>query len=325
MIDRHPYADREDWLGIRAGFNDVTASTVGALRNLDPWTSRLKLYKQKQGADMGQTPVNVRMRRGLRIEKAIAAMVMEDYPTWRVTPAGVYLRDPERRLGCTPDFYVEADDELGLGVLQTKNVGYRTFRSGWMDDDGALMVPPWIVLQTTVEMMLSEADWGAVAAFIDSEHNPLEQDLFVFRLERHPAGEAKILADVAEFWDDVANGREPDVDAKLDGDLVKLLYPASDELLSVDLSADNYLPGALAARAAAKERIKADEAFIEEVDTELRGKMGAAELAFLNGFTVTLKTVNKKAYTVPAVSYRQIRVKDHRPKEETASGEQITF
>lgn len=323
MIQSIPITSREQWLALRK--QDVTASVVGALHGLHPYTSRLRLYKEKQGADLGEVKVNVRMRRGLRIEKAIAAMVMEDYPAWRATPANVYLRDPDLRLGATPDFYIEADDELGLGVLQTKNVGYRAFKSGWMDDDGSLMVPAWIVLQTTTEMMLSGAEWGAVAAFIDNEHNPLEQDLFVFRLERHPAGEARILADVATFWRDVADGNEPDVDAKLDGELVKLLYPTSDELISVDLSGDNYLPAALAARAEAKARIVSDEAFIDEVDTYLKGKMGAAEIAFLNGFTVTLKTINKKSYTVPATSYRQLRVKDHRPQEESASGQPTSF
>lgn len=323
MIERIQIESREQWLALRK--RDVTASVVGALHGLHPYTSRLRLFKEKQGADLGEVEVNVRMRRGLVLERAVAQIVMQDYPAWRVTPAGVYLRDPDRRLGATPDFFVESDDELGLGVLQTKITTYRSFRQNWMDDDGTLMVPAWIVLQTTTEMMLADASWGAVGCFVDDPFNPLERDMYVFRLERHPAGEAKILVDVAQFWRDVADGNEPDVDAKLDGALVKLLYPTSDELISVDLSGDNYLPGALAAREAAKARIASDEAFIDEVDTYLKGRMGAAEIAFLNGFTATLKTINKKSYTVPATSYRQLRVKDHRPQEESASGEPISF
>jgi predicted phage-related endonuclease len=322
VIHSIPITSREQWLEMRK--QDVTASVVAALSGLHPWVSKLSLYKQKCGLDV-PVKMNVRMRRGLRIERAVAAMVMEDYPSWNVTPAGVYLRDPDLRLGATPDFFVETPDEIGLGVLQTKTTMYHTFRQSWMDDEGALMVPPFILLQTTTEMMMSNAYWGAVACFIDDGRNPMEQDLFLFRLDRHAKGEAKIRADVAQFWRDIADGIEPDVDPTLDSELVKLLYPGSDDLITADLSGDNYLPGALAARAAAKARIAEDQAFCEEVETYLRGKMGAAELAFLNGFTVTLKTVNKKAYSVPASSYRKLHVKDVRPKEEIADGEQIEF
>ena len=322
MIQSIPITSRDQWLDLRK--QDVTASVVGALVGLHPYTSRLRLYKEKSGADMGDVKVNVRMRRGLRIERAVAAMVMEDYPQWSIAPAGVYLRDPDRRFGATPDFFVNAEDMLGLGVLQTKITTYRAFKQNWMDDDGGLMIPPWIVLQTTSEMMLSEADWGAVAVFIDDAWNPLDKDLFVFNLERHPKGEAKILSDVADFWSDVVNGNEPDINPKLDADLVAMLYPASDELLSVDLSGDNYLPGALAARADAKARVKTDLAFIEEVETDLRGKMGFAELAFLNGFTATLKTQNRKSFVMPTTQFRKLHVKDLRPKE-IDDGEQTRF
>ncbi len=33
---------------------------------------------------------------------------MEDYPAWKITPAGVYLRDPAIKIGATPDFFVDA-------------------------------------------------------------------------------------------------------------------------------------------------------------------------------------------------------------------------
>lgn len=322
MIERIPITSRDQWLALRK--QDVTASVVGALRNIHPWTSRFHLYKEKAGFNVGEVKVNVRMRRGLRIERAVAAMVMEDNPSWSIEPAGVYLRNPARRIGATPDFFMECPDEIGRGVVQTKITTYRNFKKQWMDDDGALMVPPWIVLQTTTEMMMAEADFGYVAVFIDDAWNPLEQDLFLFRLDRHAAGEARIYLDVAEFWDDVANQREPEVDPKLDADLVRLLYSESNDLLTCDLSGDNYLPGALRERADLKEEIERLKGRIEEIDTYTRGKMGMAELGFGNGFTVTLKTVKRAGYIVPPVSFRQLRVKGLQ-KEITTNGEQITF
>lgn len=323
MIVSIPIESREQWLALRR--QDVTASVVGALHGLHPYTSRLRLYKEKSGADLGDVKQNVRMRRGLVLERAVAQIVMQDYPRWQITPAGVYLRDPDRRLGATPDFFVDSADEFGCGVLQTKITTYRAFKQNWMDDDGALMVPPWIVLQTTTEMMMAQADWGAVAVFIDDPYNPMDKDLYVFPISRHPAGEAKILTDVSDFWRDVAMGIEPEATPSMDAELMRLLYPESDPLVSVDLSTDNYLPGALAARADAKARIESDLAFIEEVETDLRSKMGAAELAYLNGFTVTNKTQTRKPYTVAETSFRVLRVKDLRHKLEIDNGEQIIF
>jgi hypothetical protein len=322
-IQSIPIESREQWLALRK--QDVTASVVGALSGLHPFTSRLRLYKEKSGADLGETKVNVRMRRGLVLERAVAQIVMQDYPNWRITPAGVYLREPDIRIGATPDFFVESDDELGRGVLQTKITTYRAFMKSWVDDDGALMVPPWIVLQTTTEMMMANADWGAVGCFIDDPYNPLEQDMFVFRLERHAAGEAKILRDVQDFWRDVAEGIEPDATPTLDAELMALLYPTSDPLEAVDLRGDNYLADALIRREEAKTRIQSDQALIEEVETDLRGKMKTAELAYINGFSVTLKTQTRKSYTVPETSFRVLRVKDLRQKEEADSGKQIAF
>lgn len=318
-----PIESEEQWLELRKP--DVTASTVGALRNLHPFSSRYRLFKEKSGFDMGATEPNVRMRRGKRIEKAVAAMVMEDYPEWHCRSPGVYLRDPERRIGATPDFYIDSDDEFGLGVLQTKITTARAFKRSWMDETGALMVPPWIVLQTTTEMMLADAAYGAVGCFIDDAWNDLEKDLYVFRLDRHAKAEARILQDVAEFWDDVANGREPEVDPKMDGALVRLLHQESSDLVTVDLTGDNYLPGALADRALAKERIAADQALVDEIDTYVASKMGDAELGFANGFTITAKSYRVKPFWNAGGIRRPIRIRDVRPKEIKNDGEQIKF
>jgi predicted phage-related endonuclease len=323
MIQQIPIASVEQWLELRKA--DVTASVVGALRNLHPFTSRLRLYKEKIGVDMGTVKQNVRMRRGSEIEAAIGAMVGRKHRDWKITEPNVYLRDPERRIGATPDFYIESDEELGLGVLQTKLTTEKNFRREWMSDDGTLMVPPWIVLQTTVEAMLAGATFGMVAVLIDDPWNRLEQDLYEFRIERHTKGEERIRQDVAEFWDDVANQREPDVNASLDGELVHMLYQETSELETVDLTGDNYLPGALIERAAAKERIKADQALVDEVDTYILGKMGTAEIAFVNGFTITAKSYTAKPFWNPGGRRRPLRVKDIRPTEIIDDGKPIKF
>lgn len=306
MVERIPVTSREQWLNERK--RDVTASVVAALRNLHPYTSRLRLYKQHTGFDF-DTEATVRMRRGLLLESAIAARIGEDHPDWFITPAGVYLRDPAARLGATPDFFVDTD--RGRGVLQTKLVTSAAFKTGWLVD-GEPQVPTWIMLQTLTEAMLADVAFGHVGVWID---DPYKDECYVFDVERHSGAEAAIYADVAQFWDDVAALREPDADPKVDAGLVKLLYPESDPLLHVDLSHDNYLTEALVERARLKADIKSTEGRIEEIETELKAKMGAAEIAHFNGFMVTLKTQHRKAYEVKATSFRKLNVKDLRPME----------
>jgi predicted phage-related endonuclease len=323
MIQQIPITDRDQWLALRK--QDVTASVVGALRNLHPFTSRHRLYKEKIGVDMGETKQNVRMRRGSAIEAAIGSMVANENKAWNVYAPKIYLRDPERRIGATPDFFIQSDEELGIGVLQTKLTTEQNFRREWMGDDGSIMVPPWIVLQTTTEMMLAGAAFGVVAVLIDDPWNRLERDLFEFRIERHAKGEERIRQDIAEFWDDVANGREPEINAKLDGELVRMLYQETSELETVDLTGDNYLPGALIERAAAKARIAADQALVDEVDTYILGKMGTAEIGFANGFTITAKTQVVKPFMNHGGRRRPLRIRDTRPTEIADDGQPIKF
>lgn len=315
-IDRIPVTSRDQWLAERR--RDVTASVVAALRNLHPYTSKLRLFKEKTGFDF-DTSANVRMRRGLLLESAIAARIGEEHPDWFISPAGVYLRDPAARLGATPDFWV--DTERGRGVLQTKLVTSAAFKTGWLVD-GEPQVPAWIMLQTLTEAMLAGVDYGYVGVWID---DPYKDECYLFDVERHAGAEAAIYADVAQFWKDVAAGNEPDADPKVDAGLVKLLYPQSDPLLHVDLSHDNYLTDALIERA----RLKADkdllEARIEEIETELKAKMGAAEIAHFNGFIVTNKTIDREGFEVRPTRYRKLNVKDLRPKEAIPDGQPIAF
>lgn len=317
MIQRIPITSREQWLDLRK--QDVTASTIGALRGLHPYTSRLKLYKEKTGFDF-KVEENVRMRRGSLLEAAVAARVGQERPHWQIVPAGEYLRDPDARLGATPDFYIHGDPR-GLGVLQTKLSIPQVFEHVWRDDEGGVTAPMWIRLQALTEAMQADAAFGAIGVYID---HPFSDDCYVIEFERHAGAEAAIRADVAQFWSDVEWGIEPDPDGKVDADLVKLMYPDSDPLIHIDLSGDNYLTSGLAERAEIKARIKSDEARVAEIETELKGKMGAAELAHFNGFVVTHKTQTRKAYSVKETSFRRLNVTDLRPKE-TLDGQHAGF
>lgn len=326
MIQSIHITSRDQWLDLRR--QDVTASVVTAARGQNPWVSKLQLYREKTGAVGGNDQANAQMEWGLLLENLFPRAV-QTYcrPDWKISPAGVYLRDPELRIGATPDFFIDGDPR-GRGVLQAKTTSKAVFEQAWMTESGEISVPDYIVIQTLCEMMMAEVTWGAVAVLIVERRLRLKDAIHVIELDRHPIAEAAIKADVAEFWQDVAWGIEPEPDAKLDARLFGLLYPTTSQDKRVDLSCDNYLPVALAELEEIKARIKADKLRRDEIETELKFKMGDAELATLNGFIATLKEQSRPKMVAdnsqPRTTSRVLRVKDLRPKE-IANGEPISF
>jgi predicted phage-related endonuclease len=312
MTDRIQITSREQWLQLRK--HDVTASVIGALFGLHPFTTPLALFHEKSGLEMPEE-TNVRMRRGTRLERAVAEEVQERRPDWKISPAGVYLRDPALRLGATPDFIIEGDPR-GVGVLQTKVSTLKAFKKGWLRGDE--VVPPfWISMQTLVEMMLYGASWGAAAVYID---DPWNDDCYICEIARHTEAEARIREAVEKFWLDVEFGVEPQVDYARDGELIAALHPTEIAGKTLDLSGDNYLPEILAERARLKDQITVAQERVIEIDNEIKTKVGDAEIATLSDWTISLRQQHRKAFEVKATSFRRLNVTDHRQKEGAEDG-----
>ena len=95
-IERRAIVDREQWLDWRR--QDVTASAIGALFRVHPYTTKLCLYAEKRGVEFPDEDNKVK-RRGRWLEPAVAEAVRELRPDWTIEPPRCYLRDPELRLG----------------------------------------------------------------------------------------------------------------------------------------------------------------------------------------------------------------------------------
>jgi len=185
MIERKLIASEAEWLTWRKA--DVTASTIAALFGRHPYTTALHLHLEKRGVDFPRKPDNRVTRRGRWLEPAVAKAVGEQRPDWRVIPAGVYLRDPDLRLGATPDFFIDANDNpRGFCVLQTKTCAPSVFERDW--DDGREL-PFWIKLQVMVEMMLADAAFGFVGALVV---DPYAMDVHLIEVPRNADLEAEI-------------------------------------------------------------------------------------------------------------------------------------
>ena len=86
----------------------------------------------------------------------------------------------------------------------------------------------------------------------------------------------------------------------------------------IDLTGDNLLPVLLHERAELKKRVDADDARIREIETEVKFKMGDAELATIDGFAISFKPQTRKASFVAESTFRALRITDHREKGETS-------
>ena len=300
MIERRPITDREQWLQWRR--QDVTASRVGALFGVHPYETALRLYAEKRGVMFDEID-NKTMRRGRWLEPAVAKAVEELRPDWKLEAPNVYLRDPEIRLGATPDFFIHGDPR-GLGVLQCKTVAPSVYIRDWF---GGLEIPFWVVLQNLSETMLTGAEFGVVAALLIDPHS---MECAILDVPRHPGGEEKIRTAVKNFWLAVENGIEPDPDFARDSEIVKLLNPRETPGKSIDLAGNNELPAMLDERAALINAIKMADERKTEIESKIRYLMADAETATgLPDWRISLRTTDFKGYEVKPRSQRVLRIK----------------
>ena len=305
-IECRPITSRDEWLEWRK--QDVTASVVGALFGVHPYTTSLRIYAEKRGVEFPDAD-NKTMRRGRWLEPAVATAVEEERPDWKLRAPKVYLRDPDLRLGCTPDYFIDGDPR-GLGVLQCKTVAPSVYARDWL---GGSEIPFWITLQTLTEMMLTDAAFGVVAALLVDAH---AMDCAILEVPRHADSELKILVAVRNFWQQVASGLEPDPNFSRDAEVIKLLTPRETPGKAIDFSRHNELPAMLAERAELLARMSEDEDRCDEIEAEVKHLMGDAE--FANGlpdWKITYRVQQRAGYTVAPKSPRVLLIKK-RPQVE---------
>lgn len=310
-VERWPITNRDQWLEWRKRF--ITASRVGAIQGADPYCSPLRLYIEKGGhVELPEVPDSGVMRRGRWFENAVETALAELRPDWTLRHNTDFYVDTTARLAATPDYFIEGDPR-GLGVLQVKTVDPRVFKRDWADG------PPFrTVLQTLTEAMLSESAFGAIAGLVFDSFDP---QCPVFEFDRHPAAEQRIFVSVAQFWDDLANGREPGPDYGLDRALILALSPIEKRDELIDLSTDNEIISGLCERADTKRRMKVDKDRCEAIETMVMSRMREAAIARVPDFRVTWKTEKRRAYSVAEKSRRVLRITDQRPGREDDEAE----
>lgn len=304
MIECRPITSADEWLAWRR--RDVTASDVAAVFGLHHYKTRLGLWAEKSGLDVGDRVEQSVMRRGKIMEPSVAAAVALDRPEWRLTKCNDYYSDTDLRLGATPDFFVDGDPR-GRGVLQAKTASRDAFEAHWTDD----MPPFWIVLQNATELMLTRrragVKWGAVAVLVVDPWRDLVCP--VYDIPSNPEAEEKVAVGVAEFWKAVDAGIQPATDYSRDASLVDSLYREEVPGMEIDLSGDNELPGLLESRARIAGEVRTGKAALDTIDTEIKSKLGAHERGFARGWTLQWKVEPRGEFYQPETRPRVLRIK----------------
>jgi len=300
---------RDQWLALRS--QDITASVAGALLGVHEYTTPYALWALKTGQiqeDAEETPA---MRRGRRLEPIAIEELRELRPDWQVKPCKFYYRDPEARLGATPDAFASCP-ERGLGIVQIKTVEPMIFRKKWRDPEtGEIELPLWIAVQAIVEAHLTGAKWACVVALIVGHGIDLE----IIDVPIHAGVIDRIRTAVADFWHLVGSGETPAPDYGRDGAIIEQLFRA-DNGETIDLTTDNALPGLLAERERLSEEKSAAEKRLKEIKAEILAKLGNASFARVaDGRLISAKTIHRKEYIAKASSYRDLRIKTLTEKE----------
>jgi predicted phage-related endonuclease len=310
MIERHEIKNRESWLALRQ--RDITASDVAAVLGLHPDRTIAKVWARKCELIPEESPSEFFEYR-LALEAAGIDWLQRKRPAWEIRRGGVYLRDPNARLGATPDAVAIDPSREGIGVIEVKSVVRHVFERDWKQfvtqDDGVIDAEPPIhhQIQTLTNAMLAGASWAMVVGLILD--NAGTGSLALAPIERNADAEQRIRDGVARFWAMLDAGKEPPFTFSLDADVIAALFPRSRTVdPPLDLSSDNRVPELLARRVDVKAELKAFEKECEQIDAEIKAKIGDHELATLPGWRISWKTQKRAERIMPPWEGRVLRV-----------------
>lgn len=306
-IERLEITDRTTWLKWRA--EDITASVGACLfGDIHPYTTAYREWALRSGLLSSTSQIDPKLiRRGDVIERIAPQIIEEERPGWLIAKSSHYYRDPEARIGATPDLIASRPDIEGVGNIQVKSVGTQAFRQ-WKDrDTGLTQLPMWIAIQTTIEAYLMEATWAAVAAITIGDGG-LDVEIIDVPLVETVMAKWSVLA--ADFWRRVAEKEPYDIDWGKDAATVLDMY-RDDDGATIDLDKDEEFESLLIAREVFK-RIEKDAAAAEksrrEIDAQIIHKMGNAKAARIGNVFVKAPTIKVKEAVRKAYSFRKISV-----------------
>lgn len=305
MIEAIQITDRDSWLAMRR--QDVTASVAGCLLGVHDYTTAFELWGEKTGQKQAEHTEDLDeddpLLRGQDLEPVAIKRIGRRFPEWKLETPGIYLRDPDTRTGCTPDLF--AYDTAGRKInVQIKTTADLIFKQKWRDPDTReIEVPLWIAVQSMLEAEFGECDAAYVALLVVG----MGLKLHMIEIPIHKPVLARVHEAIAEFWKIADSGKPMPPDFARDGAAIARIFAEGNEP-PIDLSGDNRFAALVEERAGLKEAEKAAKAKLEEVEAEIKFKLGNSSLAVCGNRTVSWKLQKRGAYQVKASEFRVLRV-----------------
>jgi predicted phage-related endonuclease len=298
-VAHFPITDRLSWLELRA--RDLTASDLGAVAGFDPYRSPFDVWAVKTGL---AAPVeNAAMMLGRWCEPAMAAALRELHPEFEIDyPLGLYLRDPELRLGATPDATGRDRTTGETCCFEFKVISRDSFEARWQDGGAPLSYQ----VQTLCGAMLAGAGRGVLAALVLGWQ---QAELVVREIPRHAGAEQRIRELARDFWAAFDEGHAPQPDYERDAATIRQVFrPDPARPAPVDLSADNMLGALLDHREELQASIRSAEKECSAIDAEVVHKLDGAAAAILPGWKISHAMTHRAAHMVAEKDYPVLRI-----------------
>lgn len=300
--------DRTAWLAARR--KDVTASVIGALVGVHPYTTPYGLWAEKTGLIPADDSDSPQLRRGRLLEPVAIELLREERPDWTVDyrPDNTYWRDSEARIGATPDAFATREDIFGTGCVQIKTASDHAFRENWRDPETEeIQLPLWIAAQVLIEAHLTGCTWASVVLMVVGRGI----EIHVIDVPLHAGVIRRLRAAVAEFWRMVDAGERPAPDWLRDGatvlDVHRDSVPDRKDLTRIeglDQIVGRYVDSREAWRVAGETA--------DHLKPQIIMALGPAELGFTDNWEISTRTTIRAGEFGQALKSRTVRI---RPRE----------
>lgn len=323
---------REEWLKLR--HEHISSTESAALYGLSPYMTAFELaVLKKEPEPPPEYDQNERMTWGLRLQRAIAEGIAEDYAV-KVRAISGYTTLPEFHMGASFDFEIVGCKEIdpptdtnawevqqvlremyrehGPGILEVKNVDSMVFKNDWQEVEGQLEAPAHIEIQLQHQLTCIERKWGAIAALVGGN-----RQLLITRQRDLEVGQS-IREKASQFWANLEQGNMPPVTFPADAEIIRALYRYAEPGSVLDLQGEGDNPIAqLAAKHAEATRLKSEaEKYHKSTSAALLMAIGDSEKVLMDAFTVNASTVaaaEVKSYI--RKEYRSLRVYEKKEKK----------
>jgi putative phage-type endonuclease len=307
---------REEWLALRHRY--ISSTESAALFGMSPYLTAFELAVLKKSPNVpAEYEQNERMTWGLRLQRAIAQGVAEDYGV-KIRAVNGYATVDDLGIGASFDYEVvgkkegefDGDTTLrdlytqhGPGVLEIKNVDSLVFKNEWQEIEKAIEAPPHIEIQVQQQLRCIEREWAAIGVLVGGN-----RQVMLYRMRDREVGEA-IAAKAERFRKLLSRGEMPPIKLPEDAQVIKTLYGYAEPGKVLDAQDKDEIKALCLEYQAAQQAEKAAKDAKDSAVAKLLMQIGDHEKVLVDGFSISAGMVSEtlvEAYTRKA--YRNCRI-----------------